>query len=120
MEASELVHVARYALQLFGTLQGQEIYQKQHIDVDTKPPIVGGARARCAGASASPHARINKAVGPPKCTSSQLTWYRPEREYSACIAAFGSTSFTGRRTLLHRRASGYWPPLSVEVAEAHA
>jgi hypothetical protein len=44
MEASELVHVARYALQLFGTLQGQEIYQKQHIDVDTKPPIVGGAR----------------------------------------------------------------------------
>ena len=27
----------------------EEIYQKQHIDVDTKPPIVGGARARCAG-----------------------------------------------------------------------
>jgi hypothetical protein len=22
----------------------EEIYQKQHIDVDTKPPIVGGAR----------------------------------------------------------------------------
>ncbi len=91
-----LVHVARYALQLFGTLQGQEIYQKQHIDVDTKP-------ARCAGASASPHARINKAVGPPKCTSSQLTWYGPESEYSACVASerhhsqVGELFFIGER-----------------------
>ena len=34
----------------------EEIYQKQHIDVDTKPPIVGGARARLARAAlARPH-----------------------------------------------------------------
>ena len=94
MEASVLVHVARYALQLFGTLQGQEIYQKQHIDVDTKP-------ARCAGASASPHARINKAVGPPKCTSSQLTWYGPESEYSACVASERHHSQVGELFFIH-------------------
>jgi hypothetical protein len=30
MEASELVHVARYALQLFGTLQGRDLSETTH------------------------------------------------------------------------------------------
>ena len=105
----------------------EEIYQKQHIDVDTKPPIVGGARRVSGLRRHIPHEdAMNEstwAVGPPKCNSSQLTWYGPESEYSVstCVAAFGPTSFTGRRTLIHRGASGLsLDPLLVEVAEALA
>jgi len=107
MEASELVHVARYALQLFGTLQGRDLSETTHRCRYQTTHRGRGARAlRALARPHPPMLELTRPLGPLHQQPANLV-----RAGEQVVAAFGPTSFTGRRTLLHRRASGFLLPL---------